>query len=357
MIGAVIAFVGVTIPFCIMWMTKKPFKVSSFERLGTVGDFFGGTTVGLLSLASMLFVIAAIVMQKDELKLQREELQHTRAELEKTREEHAITNKTMKLQQFETTFFNLINLLKDNLQETTYTNLFKFENQYNGRGALEKHFESINSMFEYAIVQVFLLEYLANDKIDKDERLTALVEIVYGLIYCGYKNPIDFNIDSNPLLITLEEFTEEISKDLIDASDEHKKSFIRRLNKRDFEDITNHLHHNHLLSEFNNQYLVKNYYKEEALKYAINADSFDLFNYTKIVTLIFSLIDGDDSLNNTMTNEEKNRYALIFVSQLTALEITLLNYYSELAGKDDLGYYLKKFAVITLETKLENSIV
>ena len=355
-IGAIIAFVGMTIPFFIMWMAKTTFNVSSFEKLGTVGDFFGGTTVGLLSLASMLFVIAAIVMQKDELKLQREELQYTRAELEKTREEHAMTNKTMKLQQFETTFFNLINLHKDTLQESIYTNIYNTE-KYNGREALKIHFECINRKFENEIVEVFLLDYLANDRNDSEKRFTAIAEIIYGLIYCDYKNPSYFNFHFPIPLMPLDVFTKEISKDFIDTSDEHKRSFIRRLNKKDLENISNHLNDNHLLIEFSNKYLEDNYYKEEALKKAINDENFELYNYTKIVTLIFSLIAGNDSINNEMTNEEKHRYALILVSQLTTLEITLLNYYAKLAGKDELDKYLNKFSVVSLENKLENSIV
>ncbi|WP_157827591.1 hypothetical protein [Niallia nealsonii] len=42
--------------------------------MGTVGDYLGGTSVGLLSLASILFVVAVIIMQKEELALQKDEL-------------------------------------------------------------------------------------------------------------------------------------------------------------------------------------------------------------------------------------------------------------------------------------------
>lgn len=62
--------------------------------------------VGLLSLASMLFVTAAVVMQKEELKLQREEIKKTRSEFE-------VTNETMKKQAFDSTYFNLISLQKE----------------------------------------------------------------------------------------------------------------------------------------------------------------------------------------------------------------------------------------------------
>jgi hypothetical protein len=49
---------------------------------------------------------AAIIMQKEELALQREEVK-------KTREEYEITNNTMKKQQFDNTFFNMVNLHND----------------------------------------------------------------------------------------------------------------------------------------------------------------------------------------------------------------------------------------------------
>ncbi|MGN7403415.1 putative phage abortive infection protein [Cytobacillus praedii] len=105
-IGGVIALIALSTPFTILFKTGWIISYEQFEKLGVVGDFFGGTTVGLLSLASIVFVIAAIVMQKEELALQREEVK-------KTREEYEVTNQTMKKQQFDNTFFNMISLHND----------------------------------------------------------------------------------------------------------------------------------------------------------------------------------------------------------------------------------------------------
>ncbi len=103
-IGAVFAITAIATPFTILVKTGWNISYDQFDKLGVVGDFFGGTTVGLLSLASIIFVIAAIVMQKEELALQREEVR-------KTREEYEVTNQTMKKQQFENTFFNMLKVL------------------------------------------------------------------------------------------------------------------------------------------------------------------------------------------------------------------------------------------------------
>lgn len=126
-IGSVIAVIAIATPFSILLLTGWNISYKQFNKLGVVGDFFGGTTVGLLSLASIIFVIAAIVMQKEELALQREEVR-------KTREEYEITNKTMKKQQFENTFFNMITLHNEIVAAV---NIGSSNDEKKGRDALQ----------------------------------------------------------------------------------------------------------------------------------------------------------------------------------------------------------------------------
>ncbi|KKI90690.1 hypothetical protein WQ54_19415 [Bacillus sp. SA1-12] len=67
--------------------------------LGTVGDWFGGTTLPVLTFLSYIGVMIAIIMQRQELGLQRKELQETRD--------------VFIIQRFENTFFNMITLNND----------------------------------------------------------------------------------------------------------------------------------------------------------------------------------------------------------------------------------------------------
>lgn len=107
--GGVVIFAAILTPL-ILILVRNHLDQKTFEALGPVGDFFGGTTVGLLTLASMMFVISSISMQKNQLDMQQVELKMQRKELSKTRQEFELTNKTLTKQQFESTFFNMINL-------------------------------------------------------------------------------------------------------------------------------------------------------------------------------------------------------------------------------------------------------
>lgn len=72
------------------------------ENRGTYGDMFGSINA-LYSGLALAGIIFTILLQKDELGLQREELKETRKEFQ-------TQNRTLKIQRFENTFFNLLSL-------------------------------------------------------------------------------------------------------------------------------------------------------------------------------------------------------------------------------------------------------
>ncbi|HGE7613637.1 TPA: putative phage abortive infection protein [Bacillus cereus] len=116
-----------------------PFKVKEYYEtrienyktiadLGAVGDFIGGTTVAFLTAASVILLLATIIMQRKEIKISQQSIEElvkqTEASVEQAeeaRKETKVANETMKRQQFETTFFNMINLHRsiiENLRDT-----------------------------------------------------------------------------------------------------------------------------------------------------------------------------------------------------------------------------------------------
>lgn len=160
LLGILLAISAIYLPFLIMHLYNLDFQLDHFDKLGPLGDFFGGITAGILSLVSIMLVTAAIIMQKEELALQREELEKTREEialqreeLEKTREEYNMTNKTMKKQQFENTLFNLINNHHEIIKSMEFANLSK---NYGGRRAIR-------------FIHVLIAEYLKNHVYSKNE--------------------------------------------------------------------------------------------------------------------------------------------------------------------------------------------
>ncbi|BFG70290.1 hypothetical protein KACHI17_11710 [Sediminibacterium sp. KACHI17] len=101
--GFIITAVIVTVVIIGLWTTTY-FLLKDLNELkrGTFGDMFGSVNA-LFSGLALAGIILTILLQRKELKLQREELRDTRAEFE-------IQNETLKLQRFENTFFNLLNL-------------------------------------------------------------------------------------------------------------------------------------------------------------------------------------------------------------------------------------------------------
>ena len=139
--GSIIAVLGIISPFILLLLKAMNVDLIQLEELAGVGDFLGGTTVGLLSFAGIIFVTAAIVMQKEELKLQREELH-------KTREEYKLTNETLKKQQFETTFFNMINLHHNLIKDLkAIKKIGEAEKTFLGRDAFDIFHHELNIIY------------------------------------------------------------------------------------------------------------------------------------------------------------------------------------------------------------------
>jgi hypothetical protein len=83
-------------------------KVNS-EKFGSYGSFISGTVGTLWSLVSVILFYLTLRLQRNELSLQRDELELTRNELVGQKNQMIQQNETLKHQQFENTFFQLLN--------------------------------------------------------------------------------------------------------------------------------------------------------------------------------------------------------------------------------------------------------
>ena len=168
-IGEIVAASALVIPFLIMLITKQNYSLETFENLGTDGDFFGGTTVGLLSFSSILFVIAAIFMQREELRIQKTELQ-------KTTDEFKMTNDTMKKQQFESTFFNMISLHHQIVNSMVFQN--DSRQTLTGRHALTEIKSYLNNLYNNPSID--LLDSTGRRISDEKKRIQATYQKFYN---------------------------------------------------------------------------------------------------------------------------------------------------------------------------------
>lgn len=139
------------------------------NQAGTIGDTLSGVFTSL----AFICAIIAIILQSNELSLQREELKQTRKELEGQKEQFQIQNQTLKRQQFENTFFNMLKT-QNNI---TYNLEFGIEG-YDSYRAGRRVFEKIYYLLENKIQK--------EQKIfcEEDKKLREEIIKIYDSIYC-----------------------------------------------------------------------------------------------------------------------------------------------------------------------------
>lgn len=93
---------------------------------GAFGDYLGGTLNPIFAFASFIALLYTINLQSKELKASREELELTREELTRSADAQKEQSESIKIQNFENTFFNMLNLHNEGikymiLKELSYT--------------------------------------------------------------------------------------------------------------------------------------------------------------------------------------------------------------------------------------------
>lgn len=104
----------------VLWLNYEHASKLVEAEKGLFGDMFGASNA-LFTGLSFTGVIIAILLQRQELKLQRNELELTRNGMELTRDEFSTQNSTMKLQQFENTFFQMLSLFHGNIDKISFS--------------------------------------------------------------------------------------------------------------------------------------------------------------------------------------------------------------------------------------------
>ena len=297
-IGAIAAIIGMLSPAVILLIIGEKISVDLFGKIGTIGDFFGGTMVGLLSFASLLFVSAAVVMQKEELRLQREEVMKTRKEFE-------ITNETMKKQAFDSTFFNLISLQKEILIE------IKFDGEQ-GRAAITKLFNKL----EKTIFNERQYELFDTISATTHSKTLGILNDIINIYYNDKNFSVEYlNKISDMIQIgnRIDEKEFNIEEEQIDSSDEEYRKFLIRF----FRGRKNFLVENYGVPYLEEDYqwrvdIYEGFYSENE-----NYIGHYFRNLYRIVKYIFE---------SELSRENQKTYIGILRAQLSATELIMLYY-------------------------------
>lgn len=289
---------------------RMPFKVRDFYKgkvedyknigdLGTIGDFIGGTTVGFLTASSVVLLLATIIMQRKEIKISQRSIEElvkqTKSSVkqaEEAKKETQITNDTMKKQQFETTFFNMISLHQNNVNKLSYKDVKGNEVIKSSlRAFLTYYIENANNKFKEKYLKdnydeiVDLIEYL---KMVKFPEMISVQTSIKQEVLAAYKN-LNF-------------------KEIIKYQNGHKMI-------RDFFEYA--------YSKADEGLISYAYYEFEFKHYDTLGSYFN-----SIVTIIKFLHESqyekEDKENNTQLNQI---YREIFFSQFSPHEMMLFYYY------------------------------
>lgn len=118
----IVVLIGIIATTCIFYFSKD------CNQAGTIGDTLSGVFTSL----AFICAIFALALQSNELSLQREELKQTRTELKNQKKEFQIQNQTLKRQQFENTFFNMLKT-QENIVSNLETGIEGESNYRSGR--------------------------------------------------------------------------------------------------------------------------------------------------------------------------------------------------------------------------------
>ncbi|MED2981287.1 putative phage abortive infection protein [Bacillus thuringiensis] len=311
-IGFGLVPIAVAMPFIAYYLNLA----DVLEGLGEVGDYIGGTTVTFLTGASVFLLIATNIMQREELKISRKSIdqlvEQTAASVqqaEASREETKITNETMKKQQFETTFFNMVTLHRNSVDRLKIGDI-------GGNEVIKSCLQAFND--EYFKI--------ANSTFKKMYETDDYNEIV-GLF--AYLN------------------TKEIP-DIEEVQISNKEEVLSTFHKLDFRDVGAFQKDNKMIKEFINYAYAKPDEKSIDEAYQIFHLKYDgiLGSYfNSITTIIKFLQESPYEMEDRENNNQNNKiYRKIFFSQFSPSEMMMLYYYVKyLKGNEWLLEELKAY--------------
>lgn len=193
------------------------FKIdASTDHFGQFGDFIGGTLNPILAFLSFMALLYTIKIQTEELEATRKELEGSRIAQQEQSDSLKLQNEATKIQIFENTFFQLIELFIK-IRDDIYVEITIKQN------SVEKHLFSTN--YEYYVNNMLLKKLRDYKETETKFKLMSSFAIrEYLEIYkCDCKN-FDKNYESN--LITYFSHIYQILKFISESYIENKQRYI-----------------------------------------------------------------------------------------------------------------------------------
>jgi len=171
--------------FFIRIESSNPTFWTDYNTLGVVGEFLGGTVGSIWALAGVILFFLALIYQKRELALQRIELHENRKIMQSQ-------SRTIAIQQFENTFFQLLNFHINAANQIRMTNLTKARKSVNAFDSLYIDFKKETVSLKKRKKADVGAANLADD---------SSLEQCFAIIYEGYKNTFQHYLENYKTLL------------------------------------------------------------------------------------------------------------------------------------------------------------
>ncbi|WP_343334184.1 putative phage abortive infection protein [Draconibacterium aestuarii] len=181
----------------ILWASNFILLAFDGNRRGVFGDMFGVVN-SLFSGLAFAGIIITIFLQSRELKLQRDELAETR-------EEFKTQNLTLRLQRFENTFFNMLSLHHDIVNNIDCQ---IEEARIIGKNIPFSEPTRVIEMIDYKGRDVFELHYSALRKQLANDETIIDISNSYGIEYKKHRNDFDHYFSNLYQILTLVDSTQ-----------------------------------------------------------------------------------------------------------------------------------------------------
>ncbi len=185
-IMAIAAGISVAYLFFYSLSRNNPDFWKDADALGVAGEFLGGTVGSIWALAGVILFFLALIYQKRELVLQREELKESRKIME-------YQSATIAIQQFENTFFQLLNFHIN--ASNTIRNLATSSN-----GRSNNPFDALYSDFKKEVNALKKRRKQDSGNVSPDDES---FEMCFKTVYEGYKNTFQHYLENYRTLVLL----------------------------------------------------------------------------------------------------------------------------------------------------------
>lgn len=307
-IGILLIVTAVFMPFRLRDYYKP--KIENYKTiadLGTIGDFIGGTTVAFLTAASVFLLLATILMQRKEIKISQQSIdelvKQTNASIEQAEEakkEAQITNETMKRQQFETTFFNMVTLHHNNTDKLS-------NKEFKGNDVIKDALKTFSDYYYDLVSSKFKKSYLTDD-------YEEVVDLIKYLQMHGIKEVASVQTS--------------IKAEVTDA---FEKLNFRELIKANVE--------KRMIKEFfSNAYqrVDENLISEAYYEFEIKHDSILSSYFNSIITIIKLLSESEFEKEDKQNSTQNNKiYREILFSQFSPHEMMMIYYFAKYSSSNE----------------------